>query len=66
MQDVRADLLRHERQAALLPGEPLRAVPEPDGASDDRGARRQPPVPLVVGTLAGHGQVHPGRGQGAD
>ena len=57
---------RHDRQAALLPGMPLGAVPEPVRAGDDRGAGRQPAVPFLVGPLAGHGQVHPGPGQGAD
>ena len=67
MDDVRADLLRHHRQPALLPGEPLRAVrrARPARATID-GAGRQPAVPVLVAQLAGHGQVHPGAGQGAD
>jgi hypothetical protein len=41
-------------------------VPEPDWTRDDLGAGRQPPVPLVVGALAGYGQVHVGIAERTD
>ena len=63
--DVGADLLRDERQPALLPGQPGRPVRDGGGAATILGAGHQPPVPLLVGALAGHGQVGPGRPQGA-
>ena len=40
--------------------------PSPTGPATIVGARREPTVPFLVGELAGHGQVHPGRAERAD
>ena len=66
MEDVRAHPLRHQGQPALLPGEPLGPVPEPDRSGHDRGFRREPTVPFLVGELAGHGEFDPRRPERAD
>ena len=60
-----ADLLRDERQAALLPGKPRCPVRDGGGRGHHLGPGHQPPVPLLVGALAGDGEIGPGAPQGA-
>src|ERR1700677_2083646 len=47
-------------------GEPLGPVPEPDRPGHDRGFRREPTVPILVGELTGHGEFDPRRPERAD
>ncbi len=61
-----ADLLGDQRQAALLPGQPGGPVGDGRRRGHDLGAGYQPPVALLVGSLAGHGQIGAGRAQGGD
>ena len=64
VQDVRADLLGHQRQPGLLPGQPGGPVGDRGRAGHDAGVGHQPPVPLLVVPLAGHGEVGPRLAEG--
>ena len=63
---VRAHLLCHQRQAALLPGQPGGPVRDGRRAGHDPRAGHEAPVSLLVGALARHGQVRSCCAQGAD
>ncbi len=54
---VRVHLLRDQRQAGLLPGQPGRAVRDRGRAGHDVRSGDEPGVPLLVGALTGHRQV---------
>jgi hypothetical protein len=54
-------LLRHERQTALLPGEPRRSVRYCWWSGDDPGMWHQPAVSFFIGPLAGDDEVGTGR-----
>jgi hypothetical protein len=63
---VRVYLLGDQRQATLLPGQPSGPVGDGGRGSHDPRARYEPPVSLLVGPLAGYGQIGPRRPEGAD
>jgi hypothetical protein len=52
MDDLGPDLLRDQREAGLLPGQPGRPVRDRGGTGDDPSLRDQPSVPFGVGALA--------------
>jgi hypothetical protein len=64
--EVCVHLLRDQRQAALLPGQPGGPVRDGRRGGHDLGPGHQPSVPLLVSPLAGNGQVGPRRSQGTD
>ena len=61
-----ADLLGHQRQAALLPGQPGGPVRDRGGRGDHACAGHKAAVALLVGPLAGDGEIGSRRLQGAD
>ena len=64
--DVRVDLLGHQRQPALLPGQPGWPVRDSRGSRHHPGVWHEPPVSLLICPLAGHRQVGSGRIQRTD
>ena len=65
MDDIGGHLLGHEREAALLPCEPRRAMTECRRPSDHSSARREPKVPFLVRPLADNGEVRASGAEGA-
>ena len=61
-----SDLLGHQRQAALLPGQPGGPVRDRGGRGDHAGAGHEAAVAFLVGPLADEGQIGSRRLQGAD